>query len=479
MPKDTEFAVDVLADEICDDEGVLDLVLSNLAETLEEHPCVNCGKPGVWQSPTGHWGCETCRDDIAYALASIPDNTEFESKVDVELDRLRVRASAQQLLKTELRPPTVPPTILTLTERLEIEHPPQEWRIDKWQPANTRVLLAAQYKAGKTTLTGNLARSLADGARWLDHAQTTPVEEGNVTIIDFEMSERQIDSWLADQNIGNTDKVTVIPLRGRATTFDILDGTTRQEWARHLENTEYLILDCLRPILDGLGLDEHRDAGQFLTAFDTLCEQADIPDSLIVHHMGHSGERSRGDSRLRDWPDVEWRLVRADDNPASPRFMSAFGRDVDVEEGEIGYDQATRHVQYKGGNRTNSAARAAIPDILAVLVEADEPMTKTAIEKVVRNIHGHTRKIVRDGLEIAIHQGQIWTEIGLRGAHLCSLSDVSSPARRSSPQLASEVPSSSPARPIGAGEVGDENRKQNQLAASELPDPFDEPNTNW
>lgn len=28
------------------------------------YPCVICKNPAVWQSPTGHWACQTCRDDF-------------------------------------------------------------------------------------------------------------------------------------------------------------------------------------------------------------------------------------------------------------------------------------------------------------------------------------------------------------------------------------------------------------------------------
>ena len=52
-------------------------------------------------------------------------------------------------------------------------------------------------------------------------------------------------------------------------------------------------------MLDALGLDEHRDAGRFLTAFDALLVEAGIRDAFVVTHMGHTNERARGDSRLR------------------------------------------------------------------------------------------------------------------------------------------------------------------------------------
>ena len=423
-------------------------------------------------SPVGEW---LEQDLTQYELVTkivLPDTPKpppDDPAVQEELTRLRTRNKAQQLLKAELRPPTELPPILTLKERLLIKHPEQQWRINGWQPANTRALLAAQYKAGKTILTGNLARSLADGVYWLDHSETQPVTKGTVTIIDFEMSERQIDGWLKDQNIVNTDKVVVIPLRGRATTFDILDDKVRAEWAKRLANTEYLILDCLRPVLDANGLDEHRDAGQFLVAFDELCQQADIPDALLVHHMGHSGERSRGDSRLRDWPDVEWRLVRADDEPSSPRFVTAFGRDVDIPEGEISYNPDTRHVKFLGGSRAISAARLVIPDVISYLETLNEPISKSGVSYSLKKTTDHTKKNIDKGIEIAIHDGRITAKVGAHNTHYLTLTNPVIPVIPVVPEQLENYQVSSP-DVLTSGEL-----ETNHPTDPDLPDPFDDP----
>ena len=91
--------------------------------------------------------------------------------------------------------------------------------------------------------------------------------------------------------------------------------------------------------MDALGLDEHSEAGRWLTAFDELLKEADIREALVVHHSGHGGERSRGDSRILDWPDGIWNLVRENkDDLNSARFISAKGRDIDVAEGELHFD---------------------------------------------------------------------------------------------------------------------------------------------
>ena len=171
------------------------------------------------------WGPRTTQ-------GATPDT--FEQRVNEELDKIKVRDTARRRYKQETNANAEVPPLKSLTERLANPQPPVAWRIEGWQPADTRVLLAAQYKAGKTTLTGNLARSLVDGEPWLDNAPVNQAE-GQVTILDFEMSERQIDEWLDDQGIANTDQVTIAPLRGKAQTFDILDDTTRSEWACETE----------------------------------------------------------------------------------------------------------------------------------------------------------------------------------------------------------------------------------------------------
>lgn len=282
-----------------------------------------------------------------------PIQDTYQSALQHELSMQRIRRDARRALEAEDRPKANKPEVLTLRERLLRPREPVRYRIDGWQPVGSRVVLAAQYKVGKTTATGNLVRSLVDGDPWLGTFTTMPVT-GAVVILDLEMGAGQLDDWLAAQKIRNDDRVIPIPLRGNAGALDLLEPSRRAEWAAELASLKcnYLVLDCLRPVMDALGLDEHRDAGRFLVPFDSLLADAGINEAAVVHHMGHNGERSRGDSRIRDWPDVEWRYVRQDpEDPASPRFISAYGRDVEQMEAQLAYDWTTRHLTYVGGSR--------------------------------------------------------------------------------------------------------------------------------
>ncbi len=341
-----------------------------------------------------------------------------EWRVRDEMDRERARRDARTRLAVEARGTCAVPEILTLRDRLARPQTAAQWRIEGYQPADTRVLTAAQFKAGKTTLTGNVIRSLVDGAPFLGRAAVTPVN-GSVILIDFEMSERLVDSWLRDQAIVRDDHVVVIPLRGRVASFDIRQPDVRAEWVARFRARAgaYLILDCVRPLLDALGLDEHRDAGQVLTALDALMAEAGITEALVVHHMGHTGERSRGDSRLRDWPDVEWRLMRQDDNPASTRFLTAYGRDVDMSEARLEFDPVTRHLTVAGGSRRDAASETALDAIRDVLLTTSAPKSGRAVKAALSDSE-IPKRTIDEALRYGVRMGALSVTDGPRGAKL-------------------------------------------------------------
>ena len=299
----------------------------------------------------------------------------------------------------------------------------------------------------------------------------TPLAKtARVALLDFEMSERQLVDWLADQGIRNDDRVLAISMRGRASSFDILDEEVREQWAEHLQGVGYLILDPLRPILDALGLDEHHDAGRLLTAFDALCSQAKIPDALIVHHMGHSSERPRGDSRIRDWPDVEWQLVREDkDNPASARYIKAYGRDVEIVESLLTFNADTRRLTLAGGTRKDTKARAAIPDIIAVLESVENGLSIRRITEELSE-SAHSRETIRQALRLSEGDGTLEVAKGPRNARVYRLSV---PVRGSERDLPPRDAVSAPV-PIGTGALhthsieGVSAAEQPELPADEI-----------
>lgn len=321
----------------------------------------------------------------------------FEMDVAREAYRLRTLNAAREIVAKENQPALEFPPVITLDDFLAVEDDPIKYVIDDMMPVGAHGIIAAQYKAGKTTLIGNLIRSLVDGDPFLDEYSVN--RESTVTLIDNELDPRTLRRWLRSQGIQNTHRVKLLSLRGKVSTFNLLDDDTRAQWANMLQDPGVVILDCLRPVLDALGLDENREAGRFLVAFDEWLDDINATEAMLVHHMGHNGERSRGDSRLQDWPEMTWKLIRqSQDDPSSPRYFTAFGRDVDVPESAIVFDPATRHLSITEGTRKTAKTNQKIPGVLEFL-ERSPGTSKTGIKSAIPGDDKLTAAAVDEALE--------------------------------------------------------------------------------
>jgi hypothetical protein len=395
----------------------------------------------------------------ALATAATPAAADgFTAAVAVEVERLRVRDAAARIVRLECAGALgalSETALISLADFLAVADEPQRYRVEELWPVGGRVILAAAYKAGKTTLRDNLVRCLVDGDLFLGRFQVH-APAGRVVILDTELDVRMLRRWLREQRIVNTDRVSVLPLKGRMSAFDILDRDTRARWADRLREAEagVAVLDCLRPTLDALGLSEDKDAGRFLVAFDELLTSAGVSEAVVIHHAGHAGERSRGDSRLRDWPDAEWRLVREkgeDDGEPQPdarRFFAAFGRDVDVPEGLLSFDPVSRRLRFDGGSRKEAAADRLVPELLDYLA-SNPGATGRQIENALVPPNG--RNAIRQALKRATRAGVIHTSSGPRHSVLHT---VAEPQCASAPQCATSAPgapeSECASAPIGA-----------------------------
>lgn len=344
----------------------------------------------------------------------------FTREVALEVAKLKVREAARQQVNAEKLADLPIPTPTRLDVFLEQPDEPTPYLIQGLHPQGGRVVLAAQAKTGKTTLVGNTTRALVDGEPFLDRFEVAPVQR--ILIIDNELHPNMLRRWLRDQGIENTRKVELIPLRGNLSAFNILDPATRTKWAKTLGAADLVIFDCLRPAMDALGLDENHDAGRFLEAFDELTTEAHITNTLIVHHMGHAGERSRGDSRIIDWPDANWKLTREgqDDEDLAefqPRYLSANGRDVDLPQTVLQFDQITRRLTALEGTKKQIRARENMLLVLGELA-AGEALTKKELEDRLAADTRLTRGEVRTAVKDAQKAGYLSVSKGNGNSHI-------------------------------------------------------------
>jgi AAA domain len=340
--------------------------------------------------------------------------TDERTAVDLRKNMLRIEATARDELAAETAPPI--PRLYRGDAFLTQPDDTPPWRITGLWPAGGNVILAAQFKAGKTTLRDNLIRSWCDGYSFLGRYPITPAA-GHLVIIDAEMPARIARRWLNDQMITHTERFSYVNIRGAAASLNILAPAPAAEWTRLMTGAGAVLVDCIGPVMAALGLDESKspDTGRFLAALERVLADASVPECFLIHHMGHGAERSRGASRLRDWPDAEWRLVRQDENPSSPRYLSAFGRDVDIPESRLDYDPGNRWLALAGGSRTDTritAARAALAELLAL----QPGLSGRAIEDALGEELG--RNTIRAAVKAAVKDGEVITKPGSKGAQL-------------------------------------------------------------
>lgn len=303
---------------------------------------------------------------------------ELEDRIRDALERLRVHEAARQRLAAEGAKSVQLPELVSL-DRLLAETPDTTpWILDRLWKRGGKVLNLGGKKSGKTVLTGNLVRSLVGGSPFLDEFEVNAELVGRLYVADFEMSRDQLRDWYRDWSVDRPERVSIDPLRGLASTFDVRVPAVRKRWADRIRGNDTVIVDPLAPILAALGIEENSNGvAQFLEALDELMREAGASQYLVTHHMGWEDTRARGHSSLEGWPDGVWyiRRDRSEDpteddyGSRAPRFFSAEGRDIDVPEGLLTFDGSARRLAYQGGTtRAESRqVRGQVADLKAIL----------------------------------------------------------------------------------------------------------------
>jgi hypothetical protein len=283
------------------------------------------------------------------------------------------------------------------------------YRIDTLWPEAGRVLLAAAAKSGKTTLVAaNVLPSLVDGREFLGRHAAAPVE-GNIVMLNMEVGENTMRRWMRDAGIEAAHRVIVANLRGKASAVSIASPAGRQRFAAWLadQGAACVILDPLAPLLASLSLDENSnaDVATFFSWWGEALELAGVRDDLVTHHTGHAGQRSRGASRLLDEPDAIWTLTRENDETTGEfshldpvRYLSAFGRDVEMHPEALEFDTSTRSLRLTGKGKAEMKGDRDAQAILDVFEDGaprsikraadDSPFGRNKGEAVVKRLIG-------------------------------------------------------------------------------------------
>jgi hypothetical protein len=292
-------------------------------------------------------------------------------------DYYRTQARARAELAAEDW--TAPADDGSLKHQLDNPEPDPDMVVANIIPAESNVVVAAQWKAGKTTLGFNLAADLADGKDWLGHYPTALPTGSSVGYWNVEIGKAQAQRWFDDLKIAHPERIHPLHLRGHGVPLGSPHG---QDWAvgwLRERQVAVWVIDPYGAIYQGEE-NSNSEVREWTKAVDAIKARAGVSVLVVMAHTkadgGDSGgdarPKARGATRLTDWADV---LVgyRHDgalgDQPDGARYLSAVGRDVNLPDATLAYDPATRRLTVGGAPRGQAKVEEFMQKATQVVME--------------------------------------------------------------------------------------------------------------
>jgi hypothetical protein len=369
-------------------------------------------------------------DDYIVVGGTIPallgeDQPVLDKHYEQALQRMRSSRRAAATIRQEEATAAFrePPSDRSLKEMLAKERVDLPYTLADLHPTGSNALITAQFKAGKTTLMLNLARSYADGDAFLGSFGML-AGPGNIAYWNYELTEAQFIDYVEHMGVDNPDRICPLNLRGhRLDLFSDHVFGWAVDWLQS-HNCDALIVDPYGAAAMLTDENSNSEARAFLHRLDELKAAAGIRDLWMPAHTGR-GEREEGQEHVRgatvvdDWADVRWTYTAQAANGEDgriwyPRYLRAMGRGVEISEREVHYDKEDGGL-FVAAFRSRAKARAEDGALAAVRAVAAEPgINSTALRQAMT---GDT-KVKNDGLKTALDKGWLTAETGAKGARL-------------------------------------------------------------
>ena len=323
-----------------------------------------------------------------------------------------------------------------LCQELLIPDTDPQWRIEGILGNGHNAILVAGRKAGKTTLINDLVRAYVDDEDFLATQRVVPSGRG-IAIFNYEVDERQYRRWLREVGVSNADRVHVMHLRGR--TLPMLSPQICKwvtQWLAERDIGLWTLDPYSRAYLGSVqnGNDEAQ-VSAFLDILDVIKADAGVSELVMSVHtpkarVEDGAETAIGSQRLEGWPDVMWFLTR----DGRQRYLRAEGRDVEVTETQLDYNERTRRLALRQFGTDRRAARETAK---ATKQAAEQAADLNKLVELVRSDPGCTTNKIRDGLGfnamkigslVATSNGRIVIEPGSRRSQMHYLKEDVEPS---------------------------------------------------
>ena len=296
---------------------------------------------------------DTWRDQKPGANGS---DTERDKIVRQEKYRHEARSEiAQDEARAAMTLPETP-SDRSLDERLRDSPEPVPYHIEGLARRRHNVVVAAQYKTGKTSLAVERVRAEVDGLPFLDSFATRRID-GNVGFWNNELEPADIDDYFREVAIANRAKVFVEDCKGfRVPLLNDFGAEFTIKWLNERE-IESWYLDPWRAVCSWSRVNEYLDpeVAPLVEQIDAIKRETGVLSVHINHHCGARDlTRPRGATTLADWADAIWMYARESER----RYLSAIGRGVDLAEGIVELDEDRRLLFKEGGRREQTAVEA-------------------------------------------------------------------------------------------------------------------------
>jgi len=274
-------------------------------------------------------------------------NEVFQSQVDGDYINLLAKDFAKSKFEeSKFALEGEPVKAVSLRDLLTTAIPRSKWLVDGLLMKAGKIFFAAQAKAGKTTVTLALLKSLVDGNLFLGKFKVE-VPSGRIGYMNLELTEGQMQEWVARQGIENVDKVHFWNLRGKPNPFR--SDASRLHLIKEIKDLgiKTLIIDTFAKIFPGEA-NNNSEVNRYLIMLDDVLDRAGVEQLVMLVHAGNDASKIRGATALTDHPDGIWYLIN---DSQKNRYFSAIGRDIEIAEGQIIYDKSTSELSFTGAGK--------------------------------------------------------------------------------------------------------------------------------
>lgn len=316
-------------------------------------------------------------------------------------ERYRIDHEARKLLNSEItreRTFDLPPEDWSAEDFIAESDEPLHPVIEGLHYEGNNTLLVAEHKTGKTTLEIAMAASLVDNKPFLGRFDTA-LRWGKVAIFNYEMSPTQFRHWLNDAEIENVERIVPLNLRGYKLPFWDEAELLRMAEFLNRESVSFIIMDPASKAWRGLVENESDNVqlAEFFGAIDTLKHEARVPNLMLAVHTPRDAERARGGGEIEAWPDANWYLSKL--KGSGTRFLRAEGRDVFLPETMLHFDADTRNLKAVEGGAAEARNRLAAEAAVAILEEAEKPLSLKELVDKLKGQPGNKREAVKIAVE--------------------------------------------------------------------------------